>query len=204
MQTSNLQTTTIAELVFADSCETNFARLVADLARLLARFPRVPRRLKWDSDTAITYDLPGTRITLALCDLPNQEAGSILCLSVGPCTERFPPLSHSVNLLDASRHAALCSRMAENLIARLSPDMVFWRETTQDIEAEDLETLVAAEPAPQPLPAKARASFAPLEDATVSDLITRGFGSPAAQARLKQRASNKAGFAAALRETLYQ
>lgn len=136
------QLSTIAELVFVAPPTVNFARLVGTLDAVLARFSGPQRSLTWDCEDLASFDMPGTRIILALADHPRRGIAASLTISVGPSALPAPSGQ-------PVRHAALCSKLVERVQARLGADAVFWHESAAPVEA-DLIDHINANPTPLP------------------------------------------------------
>lgn len=140
------QFSTIAELVFLKNPNLNFARLVGDLDFVLTRFARLHFHLTWDCEDLATFDMPGTRIVLAICDDPQPNIETSLTISVGP--------SHLPIWCDQSpnrpfpevRHAALCSKLVERVQTKACADAVFWHECPTPVGEDLIDALHNALP----------------------------------------------------------
>ncbi|MDB5665303.1 MAG: hypothetical protein JWS11_1846 [Cypionkella sp.] len=143
---TDIQFSTIAELLFVNAPQLNFARLVADLDAVLARLHDKDRQLIWDCEDLASFDMPGTRIVLATCDNPRPGVAASLTLSVGP--SHLPPrLNASPRRRHAPvRHEALCSKLVERVQARLNPDAVYWHEWQHPVTAEVIDSLAFSQP----------------------------------------------------------
>ncbi|MEO5613313.1 MAG: hypothetical protein ABIR04_00085 [Cypionkella sp.] len=141
-----IQFSTIAELLFLQDPKLNFARLVADLDAVLARFHDKDRELTWDCEDLASFDMPGTRIVLATADAPRPGIAASLTLSVGP--SHLPPRlnAHPLRRHAAVRHEALCSKLVERVQARLNPDAVYWHEWAHPVTSEVIDSLAYAQP----------------------------------------------------------
>lgn len=163
------QFSTIAELVFVAPPTLNFARLVGALDTVLARFSEPDRSLTWDCEDLASFDMPGTRIVLALADHPRRGIAASLTISVGPSAlpaPSGPPV----------RHAALCSKLVERVQARLGADAVFWHESAAPVEA-DLIDHINANPTPLPNQSPDQTHDHPirfsLDDRSVEEIFSR-------------------------------
>lgn len=138
--TSILQFTTIAEFLFTSTPEINFPQLVTALGRVSNRIGRQDREISWTDDETVTFDMPGTRISLSLHDEPRSNVRASLCLSVGP--SHLACANQPVHrLLSPARHAALCSRLAERVLARVNASGIIWHETPFAVKPIFLERL---------------------------------------------------------------
>lgn len=164
----SLQFTTIAELVFNSAPTFNFGSLVRDLDGLLSRFKTTEFTREWLDDEAVTFEMPGTRITLACHEAPRPELAAILCVSVGPSDIAPQPTRH----LSSTKHSALCSRLAEKLMMRLQADAIFWHETPQAVRQDFLERLCETSPL-SPQEFRSRAALQDVQ--RLSELLSRGF-----------------------------
>lgn len=170
----DIQFSTIAELLFLQSPNLNFARLVADLDAVLARFHDKDRQLTWDCEDLATFDMPGTRIVLATADAPRPGVAASLTLSVGPSHLPARP-RHSGRRPPAVRHEALCSRLVERVQARLNPDAVFWHEWALPVTAEVIDSLACAKPKSCQRADPQHPMFTDLNAQNVDAIYARGF-----------------------------
>ena len=171
----DIQFSTIAELLFLQSPNLNFARLVADLDAVLARFHDRDRQLTWDCEDMASFDMPGTRIVLATAERPRSGVAVSLTLSVGP--SHLPPRLNAAprRRHPAVRHEALCSRLVERVQARLNPDAVFWHECDHPVTAEVIDSLAYAQPKSSQRADPNHPIFALLDDGNVDAVYARGF-----------------------------
>ncbi len=140
------QFSTIAELLFLNAPNLNFARLVSDLDAVLTRFRDLDRHLTWDYEDIASFDMPGTKIVLATNDAPRPGVAMSLTLSVGP--SQLPPRLNAAPLRHEQpvRHDALCSKLAERVRLRLHPDAVLWHECLGVVTPEVLDGLAYSVP----------------------------------------------------------
>ena len=171
----DIQFSTIAELLFLQSPNLNFARLVADLDAVLARFHDRDRQLTWDCEDMASFDMPGTRIVLATAERPRSGVAVSLTLSVGP--SHLPPRLNAAprRRHPAVRHEALCSRLVERVQARLSPDAVFWHECDHPVTSEVIDSLAYAQPKSSQRADPNHPIFALLDEGNVDAVYARGF-----------------------------
>ncbi len=168
------QFSTIAELLFLDVPNLNFARLVSDLDTVLARFSELDRQLTWDYEDIASFDMPGTRIVLASTEAPRPGIAMSLTLSVGP--------SHLPPRLNASpeqefprlRHDALCSRLVERVRARLNPDAVMWHECEGLVSPEVLDALAYLQPGVSPRKDPQHPIFNAVDEKSIATLYAAG------------------------------
>ncbi len=133
---SDVQNSTIAQLLFAEKVPLNLARLVADMEMVATRISTVEHRLTWDCDDIAIFDFPGTRIVLGWTESLYQGISACLTLSVGPS-----PLSGHIGAT-GFRHHALCSRLVERVSADSNPDAVLWRELAGIVTPEYVDTML--------------------------------------------------------------
>ncbi len=171
----DIQFSTIAELLFLQSPNLNFARLVADLDAVLARFHDKDRQLTWDCEDLASFDMPGTRIVLATAETPRVGVAASLTLSVGP--SHLPPRLNAApkRRHPAVRHEALCSRLVERVQARLNPDAVFWHECDHPVTAEVIDSLAYAKPKSSQRADPDHPIFTLLDEGNVDAVYQRGF-----------------------------
>ena len=171
----DIQFSTIAELLFLQSPNLNFARLVADLDAVLARFHDKERQLTWDCEDLASFDMPGTRIVLATAENPRPGVAASLTLSVGP--SHLPPRLNAApkRRHPAVRHEALCSRLVERVQARLNPAAVFWHECDHPVTAEVIDSLAYAKLKSSQRTDPDHKIFAPLDEGNLDDVGAPGF-----------------------------
>lgn len=171
----NIQFSTIAELLFLQSPNLNFARLVADLDAVLSRFHDLDRQLSWDCEDLASFDMPGTRIVLATADEPCPGVAASLTLSVGP--SHLPPRLNASpkRRHPAVRHAALCSKLVERVKARLNPDAIFWHEWEHPVTSDVIDSLAYARPKTSQRSDPDHPIFAFLDDSNIDAVYARGF-----------------------------
>lgn len=179
-----VQFSTIAELLFLNTPNLNFARLVSDLDTVLSRFRSLDRHLTWDYEDIAVFDMPGTRIVLATSDEPRAGVAMSLTLSVGP--SHLPPrLNATPQRQDQPvRHDALCSRLVERVRSRLSPDAVLWHEVPGEVSAETLDALAFSKPPTQQRKDPDHPIFHGVEDAHLDALLAMGFAASNDQPQL--------------------
>lgn len=169
------QFSTIAELLFLNAPNLNFARLVSDLDTVLARFRDLDRHLTWDYEDIASFDMPGTRIVLATSDAPRPGVALALTLSVGP--SHMPPRLNAAPMRQEQpvRHEALCSRLVERVRARLNPDAVLWHECTGLVTAEVLDALAYSKPGVSQRKDPDHPIFHSVDEANIDALYAHGF-----------------------------
>ena len=171
----DIQFSTIAELLFLQAPNLNFARLVADLDAVLARFHDKDRQLTWDCEDLASFDMPGTRIVLATAERPRPGVAASLTLSVGP--SHLPPRLNAAprRRHPAVRHEALCSRLVERVQVRLNPDAVFWHECDHPVTSEVIDSLAYAQPKSSQRADPNHPIFTLLDEGNVDAVYARGF-----------------------------
>lgn len=170
-----IQFSTIAELLFLQDPKLNFARLVADLDAVLARFHDKDRELTWDCEDLASFDMPGTRIVLATADAPRPGIAGSLTLSVGPSHLPARLNAHPLRHHAAVRHEALCSKLVERLQGRLNPDAVYWHEWAHPVTAEVIDSLAYAQPKSSQRAEPDHPIFTLLDDGENEAISARGF-----------------------------
>ena len=170
-----IQFSTIAELLFLQTPNLNFARLVADLDAVLARFHDKDRQLTWDCEDLASFDMPGTRIVLATAENPRPGVMASLTLSVGP--SHLPPRLNASpkRRHPAVRHEALCSKLVERVQARLNPDAVFWHEWEHPVTSEVIDSLAFTKPKSSQRSDPDHPIFTLLDDGNIDAVYARGF-----------------------------
>lgn len=163
------QVSTIAELVFPTAPLVNFAHLVRQLDKTLARFSAVPCRLRWEAEHWVSFEMPGTRIGLAQQDFPRNGVEMTLCISVGP--SGIEARGQAKRLLAAQKHPALCSRLAEHLHNLHPAKAMLWYETQSLVDLDLLEHLSA----PRPRAARAPRALPQLDETLLNALLSRDF-----------------------------
>ena len=140
------QFSTIAELLFLNAPNLNFARLVSDLDTVLSRFRTLDRHLTWDYEDIASFDMPGTRIVLATSEDPRPGVALSLTLSVGP--SHLPPRLNAAPARHESqmRHDALCSRLVERVRSKLTPDAILWHEVEGEVNSDVLDAVAFSKP----------------------------------------------------------
>ncbi len=146
---AELQSSRVAELLFTELPQCDFARTISEIGALLTRICGDQCKINWDYDDVASFDMPGTRILISYSDSPYQEFIARLVLSVGP-SGVSPVAGQSVMV-----HTALCSKMVARLQQRCAPDEVRWRNIVGVVTAEEIDKLVeipASEAAPKAKP----------------------------------------------------
>lgn len=133
---SDVQNSTIAQLLFAEKVPLNLARLVADMEMVATRISSAAHRLTWDCDDIATFDFPGTRIVIGWAEAFHPGYSACLTLSVGPS-----PLCATTGQTGI-KHDALCSRLVERVSADSNPDAVLWRQVTGIVTSACVDTML--------------------------------------------------------------
>lgn len=130
---------TIAQLRCFQCLPLNFAKLVGEIDKLLLDWLDHPVKARWDSDTVVTFDQPGTRILLGWSPTPGQGISGVLTLSVGPS----PMLGRPVMRPDAQE---LCHRLVAAVEPRIHTDEVLWHQIACQMSEEWVDLLIDALP----------------------------------------------------------
>ncbi len=130
-----LDLTTIAQLLFPNERQLDFARIVAELETVLSRLRGEAVQITWDCDDLVYFDMPETRILLGWSDLAAPQLDGCLTVSVGPGPQS------ALRTLD-SEHDILCSRLVERIQNRFVPLAVIWRQVEGMIDAELVDDLI--------------------------------------------------------------
>ena len=133
---------TIAQLLYPSVDAVDFARIVSELERGLTRLKADQVIISWDNDDVVTFDLPSTRILLALTESPDRAIFACLTVSVGP------------NPRAASRNTGgfdtLCSHLVERIQARFLPISILWQTRADQADLSAVEALAILVPGIQP------------------------------------------------------
>lgn len=149
---AELQSSRVAELLFTELPQCDFARTISEIGALLARICGDQCKINWDYDDVASFDMPGTRILISYSDSPYQEFIARLVVSVGP-SGVSPVAGQSVMV-----HTALCAKMVARLHQRCAPDEVRWRNIVGVVTAEEIDKLVET-PASEAIPAKKKVNI---------------------------------------------
>ncbi len=130
---------TIAQLLCFQCLPLNVAKLVGEIDKLLHDWLDHPVKARWDSDTVVTFDQPGTRILLGWTPTPGQGISGVLTLSVGPS----PMLGRPVMRPDAKE---LCHRLVAAVQPRIHADEVLWHQIACQMSEDWVDLLIDALP----------------------------------------------------------
>lgn len=138
---SGHQTSTIAQLLFAEPQAINFARIVGEFETVLERLRGDRLQVCWDCEDVVMMDFPGTRIVLGWTDNPGYGYRGAMLVSVGPETE--------AGLLETpdQGHDPLCSRLVERIQSRHAADAILWHQAPGRVGADLVDALFEAIPA---------------------------------------------------------
>lgn len=138
---------TIAQILFTDHSDLNFAHVVGELERSLDGAVGQDHSLTWDCDDVAVFDLVGTRIVLSLADtrgisVPDPVYSACLTISVGtvPGMNEITPLSR--------RHEGLCSVIADRVRSYYAAEAILWQELPLSMTPEMIDDLVDELPSP--------------------------------------------------------
>jgi len=137
---SSVAFSTIAQLLFADDTTLDFARIVAELDKVLSRLQEGRVEIAFDCDDLVTFDMGSTRIVLAWSDARSHSLGDCLTVSVGPS-----PLTDEAPAARTG-HDVLCSRLVERVQTRFNPVAVLWCQVEGPIDAEVIDAMIEALP----------------------------------------------------------
>lgn len=192
---------TIAQILFTDNSDLNFAHVVGELDRSLDGAIGQEHSLTWDCDDVAVFDLVGTRIVLSLADtrgisVPDPVYSACLTISVGtvPGMNEVTPLSR--------RHEGLCSVIADRVRSYYAAEAILWQELPLSMTPEMIDELVDELPSPasrsavaatenieplQPAWQETDTDLTDIEDAELSQPVSQDAG--AAQPASKTAAS---------------
>ncbi|MES2664707.1 MAG: hypothetical protein V4712_01330 [Pseudomonadota bacterium] len=125
---------TIVQLLFCAPPRLNFASLVTELETALDQASAGRCDVDWDHDDIVVFQADGCRFVLALVMQPSQEFAACLTLSVGPA-EGF----HERNLPILTE--AACRMIINRLDLRYSPDDQRWHTVAGVIGADEIDAL---------------------------------------------------------------
>lgn len=137
MVTSALST--IAQVLCHETVPLNFARLVGDVDGILENALEQPVKARWDRETTVSFDSPGTRIIIDWTEDPGQGLAGVLTLSVGPGPMEGKPVMRPA-------YHALCKKLVALCEERLVSSGVLWRQLGCALSADWMELLVEALP----------------------------------------------------------
>lgn len=160
----------IAQLVFASDPNIILSNLVQELDAVLQRINCIERHLSWDHDDVAIFDMPGTRIILALISAPRAGVAKSLTVSVGPSAlkgEALPKLNH----------ANLCTRLVERLQVRLGADGIIWHDSSELVEPDLIDALSAQPTTGSRGACKSHPIFASVSELTIDEILMRSTGS---------------------------
>ena len=126
---------TIAQLLYAQKHQLNFAQIVGDLHALLMLFAGPHLIFEWDCDDIALFDLSSTRIALGWDTNPGKGYSACLTVSVGSATEpTSPPFNNG--------HEEMCSRLVERLHKEFPALTILWHQTNEHLTADLIDRLV--------------------------------------------------------------
>jgi len=158
---------TIAQILFESPSTLNYARVVAEMKQVLTRLKPDQLSITWDCDDLVFFDLAETRIALGFADLAEGRGTSCLSVSVGPRPGKAAPAA------DAA-YDVLCSRIVERLQTRYRPIAVLWHQSEAVINADLLDRLTDALPAPEKILPPIEGLINPLWDAAEATEAAQG------------------------------
>lgn len=126
---------TVAQLVYAQKQQIDFAGIVGDLHALLVRFAGTDLIFEWDCDEIALFDLPKTRIALGWDVLPGKGYAACLTVSASSVTEL------TLSQFGAGHHE-LCSRLVERLHRQFPASAIIWHQINECLTADLIDRLV--------------------------------------------------------------
>jgi hypothetical protein len=133
---SDTANSTIAQLLFVQRPDLNFAHVVSELDSALARCPAERRSMTWDCDDVAIFDLDGSRIVLAYAE--DLEGTYAACLSVSVGHGPVRSLSDAL----ARKRDSLCRMLTDRIASRYGIDDVIWHQTSEPVTSELLDDLL--------------------------------------------------------------
>lgn len=130
---------TIAQLLYPEKHQLDFARIVGELHALLVRFVGPDFIFEWDCNEIAVFDLPSTRITLGWDVRPGKSYSACLTVSVGSETKLPPPPL-------GSGHQEMCSRLVEQLHRQFPAVAILWHEADVQLTADLIDRLAGELP----------------------------------------------------------
>ena len=130
-----LDLSTIAQLLYPSEQALDFARIVAELGKVLTHLRGDAVQVSWDCDDLVAFDMPETRILLAWSELNAAGLAGCLTVSVGPGPQ-------SALRTFESEHDLLCSRLVERIQNRYFPLATIWHQVEGSISAELVDDLI--------------------------------------------------------------
>ena len=130
---------TIAQVLCHQSLPLNFARLVGEIDRFVESELNQQPKARWDRETTVCFDLPGTRILLDWTENPGYGLAGVLTLSAGPAATANRPAMRPP-------YHRLCKKLVQLVEQRVTSSGVLWRQLGCEMSAEWIELLVEALP----------------------------------------------------------
>lgn len=128
--------TIIAQLLYLDAPPLNFARLVSDLDKVVARLQDLDYTLTWDCDDVAIFQSGYLRLLLAITDAPGTDYAACLTVTAGPA---MPDAVPSPLLRRADQ---LCRLITAQLDNTTHPDATLWHCTRQIATADLVDSMV--------------------------------------------------------------
>ncbi len=161
---TQMNQSTIVQLLFCETPRMNFAGLVTELEIALEQASAGQCAVDWDHDDIVVFEADKCRFVLAYCAQPSQHIAACLTLSVGPAsgfqTEALPILTE-----------AACRMIIKRLDLRYAPDHQHWHSVSGPVGADEIDALNEALGAVEITPSPPDASIAPIAD--LVPLLTR-------------------------------
>lgn len=141
---AEMQSSRVAELLFAQAPVCDFTRTIAELDGVLSRICQGRCTLTWDCDDVASFDMPGTRILLCFGDSPYPGYACRLVVSVGPSGLAVLP---DQTLL---AHEALCDRIVARMQSRCAAADLRWHSIKGIVSADEVDLLAQEVKSPRP------------------------------------------------------
>lgn len=182
---------TIALLVYPTEPDLNFARLVREIDRHIARHCPGGHRLSWDCNDVASFDVGSHRLLLGRSDTPPGGHASCIALAAGPHPEAEAlGLASTCEEPDSRR---ICARLVEGVLKLCPTQTVLWQQSDAPLDATLIDDLIEALP-----------DRAVLEDATARVAAAAEAQAAAAEREARIRAAVAAKMAEAERQLAEQ
>ena len=134
-----LSLSTIAQLLCSQDLPVNFASIVGEVDRLLETWVEAPFKARWDTDTIVAFDQPGTRVLVGWTPCHGSDLAGVLTISTGPSQVLGRPVMRP----DAK---VLCERLVQALQDRIGATEILWRQIACHMTDDWVDLLVDALP----------------------------------------------------------
>lgn len=135
---------TIALLVYPTEPDLNFARLVREIDRHIARHCPGGHRLSWDCNDVASFDVGSHRLLLGRSDTPPGGHASCIALAAGPHPDSLAlGLAGTCDEPDSRR---ICARLVEGVLKLCPTQTVLWQQSNAPLDATLIDDLIEALP----------------------------------------------------------